>query len=94
MAHARDATRRVPPINSLAPTLTKKGRPMPMDFAYWLQVVMILAPVAAGLGILYEKVRQIERRLNGNGDSVPGRCKVHAERLDGLNTRMAVIEEQ
>ena len=55
-----------------------------MDFAYWLQIVLTAGPVIALGGVLYEKVRQIERRLDGNGNSVPGRCKVHEERLDNL----------
>ena len=58
-----------------------------MDFAYWLQIFLILAPSVALMGVTYEKVRQIEKRLNGNGDSVPGRCKLHAHRLDALESR-------
>jgi hypothetical protein len=65
-----------------------------MDFAYWLQIFLILAPTIALGGRLYEKVRQIERRLNGNGDSVPGRCKVHEEKLDSLERRVTAGEAE
>jgi|GEM_PF-3809508 len=58
-----------------------------MDFAYWLQIGLILAPMVALMGVTFEKVRQIEKRLNGDGDSVPGRCRLHAHRLDALESR-------
>ena len=51
---------------------------------YWLQILFTAGPVIAGMGVLYEKVRQLEKRLDGNGDSVPGRCKVHEARLNEL----------
>ena len=64
-----------------------------MDFAYWLQIGITLAPMLVMMGIVFEKVRQIEKRLNGNGDSVPGRCRVHGERLDNHDRRLVSVEE-
>jgi len=67
---------------------------MQMDFAYWLQIGLTVAPMIAVGGVLYEKVRQLEKRLDGNGDSVPGRCKVHAERLSEHDRRLGVVESE
>ena len=64
-----------------------------MDFAYWLQIAIQVGSVAAVGGMIWEKVRQLERRLDGNGDSVPGRCKVHEEKLENLDRRVTAIEE-
>ena len=63
-----------------------------MDLAYWLQIVITLAPMLIGMGIVFEKVRQIEKRLNGDGTSIPGQCKVHEEKLDGLADRVTKLE--
>ena len=59
-----------------------------MDFAYWLPIAIQLVSLGALGGVLFEKIRQLERRLNGNGNSVPGRCKVHEERLDNQDRRL------
>lgn len=64
-----------------------------MDFAYWLQIVITLGPMLAGVGILYEKVRQLENRLGRNGDSVPSRCRVHEQRLETTERRLEALEE-
>lgn len=63
-----------------------------MDFAYWLQIAIQVGSVAAVGGVLFEKVRQLERRIDGNGDSIPGRCKVHSTRLDDNERRLAALE--
>lgn len=63
-----------------------------MDFWDWLQTAIILGPTLLALGINFEKIRQIERRLDGNGNSVPGRCRVHGERLDSYDRRLTAIE--
>jgi hypothetical protein len=65
-----------------------------MDIAYWLPIVIQIGSVATVGGVLFEKVRQLERRLNGNGDSVPGRCKVHEAKLDNLERRVTAVESE
>ena len=55
-----------------------------MDFAYWMPIIIQVASVATVGGVIWEKVRQLERRLNGHDNSVPGRCQTHEIRLDNL----------
>jgi len=63
------------------------------SFEYWLQIGIVLGPMLVMLGATFEKVRQIEKRLNGGGTSIPGECKVHTQRLDNHDRRLTAIEE-
>ena len=50
-----------------------------MDIA---QFVTLLLTSCFGFGALFNRVAQLEKRIDGNGISIPGRCDVHAERLN------------
>ncbi len=38
------------------------------------------------------QITQIKERLDGNGDSVPSRCKGHSQKLKDLERRVGVVE--
>ena len=57
-----------------------------------LSAVPTIAVVCWRLGRSDEKVAQIEKRLNGDGLSVPSRCAVHGQKLDDHERRLQAFE--
>jgi len=60
-----------------------------------LQGLAIIIPIGAALvklsgrvTTLTEKVSQLESRLGGNGEAVPGRCGVHDQRLKTMENQL------
>jgi hypothetical protein len=66
------------------------------DFTYWLQIVLTVLPLlcagAYGWGTLREKIHQLEKRLGGNGHSIPSRCVKHSTKLEDIERRLDVVE--
>lgn len=55
-------------------------------------IVPTITVVCWRIGRSDEKVAQIEKRLNGDGLSVPSRCAVHGQKLDDHERRIRVFE--
>ena len=58
-----------------------------------ITVICVVVPVAVMMGRIMERIRQIEKRLDGNGISLPGRCHVHATKMDSIERRLGQLEE-
>ena len=57
-----------------------------------IQVILTVAPMLCFSGMIWEKVRRIERQLGGNGGSVPERCHIHERRLEVVEKALEIAQ--
>lgn len=67
------------------------------SFEFWLPIICtnlpLLAAYCCGFGILLNKVKQLEKRMDCNGGvSIPSQCYVHEQRLDEHDRRLNHLE--
>lgn len=69
-----------------------------------LQGIALIATIGGPLGtlllrlstkvaVLTTEVKALKDRLDGNGDSVPGRCSVHDQRLKTMESQVQQLAE-